>query len=110
MLDAPGVRIAPDGSDYQAVILTPTARGVRADGVLTESATDVLRHGLAWLGGDFRDGPSETLATAAMLTPESAHPIGPEPDGATLGTGRAAKSRGDVTKGAILYPARHTPP
>jgi len=105
MLDAPGVRVAPDGSAYQAIILTPTARGVRADGVLTESATDVLRHGLAWLGGDFRDGPSETIATAAMLTLESAQPIGLELDGEMAELDRRAKFWSDVSKVAFLATA-----
>jgi diacylglycerol kinase family enzyme len=81
MLNAPGVRIGTDGNAYQAIILTPTAAGIAAVGILTEGAADVLRHGLAWLGGDFRDGPSETIACEADIMLESDAPIALEHDG-----------------------------
>src|SRR3546814_11806695 len=60
MMNAPGVAVAGHGGAYPAIILTPTEHGLRADGILTQGPADVLRHGLAWLGGDFRDGPSES--------------------------------------------------
>ena len=81
MMNAPGVRIGADGKAYPAVILTPTAGGIRADGILTEGTGDVLRHGLAWLGGDFRDGPSEPIATGVTVVLESDKPISLEFDG-----------------------------
>lgn len=81
MLNAPGVRIAGQEQAYPAVILTPTDAGLRADGILTEGTGDVLRHGLAWLGGDFRDGPSEAIATGATIILESDAAIGLEHDG-----------------------------
>ncbi len=81
MMNAPGVRVGAGGKAYPAVILTPTATGVHADGILAEGAGDVLRHGLAWLGGDFRDGPSEAIATAATIVLESDKPISLEYDG-----------------------------
>ena len=81
MTNAPGVRVAGHEAAYPAVILTPTPEGIRADGVLTEGTGDVLRHGLAWLGGDFRDGPSEEIATGAAVTLESEAPISLEYDG-----------------------------
>ncbi|WP_293700218.1 MULTISPECIES: diacylglycerol/lipid kinase family protein [unclassified Sphingopyxis] len=81
MLNAPGVRVGPDGEAYPAVILTPTADGIRADGILAEGTGDVLRHGLAWLGGDFRDGPSEPITTADTIMLESEQPISLEFDG-----------------------------
>lgn len=81
MLNAPGVVVAGHGKVYPAVILTPTGQGIAADGVLTEGTADVLRHGLAWLGGDFRDGPSERIATAETILLESAAPISLEYDG-----------------------------
>ena len=49
--------------------------------VLTESTGDVLRHGLAWLGGDFRDGPSDEIATGETIILESDAAIGLEYDG-----------------------------
>jgi diacylglycerol kinase family enzyme len=81
MMNAPGVRVGPDGEAYSAVILTPTSTGIRADGILTEGTGDVLRHGLAWLGGDFRDGPSEPITTALTIMLESEKPISLEFDG-----------------------------
>ncbi len=81
MVNAPGVSVGAGGKDYPAIILTPTPDGIHADGVLTEGTRDVLRHGLAWLGGDFRDGPSEPIASAETIVIESAAPIGLELDG-----------------------------
>lgn len=81
MMNAPGVRVAGQEKSYPAVILTPTETGIRADGILTESTGDVLRHGLAWLGGDFRDGPSEELATGETVILESDAAVSLEHDG-----------------------------
>lgn len=81
MLNAPGVRAQGHDKAYPAVILTPTEGGVRADGILTEGSIDVLRHGLAWLGGDFRDGPSEQIAVGETIVLESEAPISLEYDG-----------------------------
>lgn len=81
MLNAPGVRVAGHGGDYPAIILTPTENGLQADGIVTETTVDVLRHGLAWLGGDFRDGPSEAIVQAETIILDSAHPISLEYDG-----------------------------
>lgn len=81
MLNAPGVRVAGHGQAYPAIILTPTESVVRADGILTEGTADVLRHGLAWLGGDFRDGPSEEIASGETIILESEAPISLEYDG-----------------------------
>lgn len=81
MMNAPGVNVAGHEQAYPAIILTPTARGIRADGILTEGAADVLRHGLAWLSGDFRDGPSEEIVTSKTIILESSDAIGVEYDG-----------------------------
>ncbi|HWW58201.1 MAG TPA: diacylglycerol kinase family protein [Sphingopyxis sp.] len=81
MMNAPGVAVSGHGQAYPAIILTPTAHGIRADGILTEGTADVLRHGLAWLGGDFRDGPSEDIVTGETILLESEAPISLEYDG-----------------------------
>ena len=81
MTNAPGVKVAGQEQTYAAVILTPTPEGIRADGILTEGTGDVLRHGLAWLGGDFRDGPSDEIATGATIILESDAIISLEYDG-----------------------------
>lgn len=81
MLNAPGVRVAGHAGDHSAVILTPLPNGIDAHGILAEGAMDLLRHGLAWLGGDFRDGPSQFITKAAELCLESDRPISIEFDG-----------------------------
>jgi len=81
MMNAPGVAVAGHGPAYPAVILTPTLKGIRADGILTDGSADVLRHGLAWLGGDFRDGPSEEITIAETIILESDAVINLEYDG-----------------------------
>jgi diacylglycerol kinase family enzyme len=81
MMNAPGVKVAGHEQAYSAVILTPTPEGIRVDGILTEGTGDVLRHGLAWLGGDFRDGPSEEIATGETIVLESDAVISLEYDG-----------------------------
>ena len=48
---------------------------------MTEGTADVLRHGLAWLGGDFRDGPSEEITSGETIILKSAAPISLEYDG-----------------------------
>lgn len=80
-MNAPGVRVAGDERDWPAIILTPTAHGIRADGIVADRSADVLRHGLAWLGGDFRDGPTEELLTSETITLEGETPISLEYDG-----------------------------
>ena len=81
MMNAPGVRIAGQDRDWPAIILTPTPHGIRADGIVAEGSADVLRHGLAWLGGDFRDGPTEAIASEEMIILEGETPISLEYDG-----------------------------
>ena len=48
---------------------------------MADATGDVLRHGLAWLGGDFRDGPHERVATAETIILESDRIIALEYDG-----------------------------
>lgn len=90
-MNAPGVRIAGQEQDWPAIILTPTEQGIRADGIVAESSADVLRHGLAWLGGDFRDGPTEELATGETIILEGEAPISLEFDGELKETGSPAR-------------------
>jgi diacylglycerol kinase family enzyme len=91
MRNAPGVRVAGQEQAWPAIILTPTEAGLRADGILTEGAGDVLRHGLAWLGGDFRDGPSEEIARGETIILESDAPIRLEYDGELAETSSPAR-------------------
>ncbi|WP_033073981.1 diacylglycerol/lipid kinase family protein [Sphingopyxis sp. MWB1] len=81
MLSATGVRLAGQSENYPAIILTPTETGLVADGISHDNALDLLRHGLAWLEGDFRDGPSERIGEGETILIESNAPISLEYDG-----------------------------
>ena len=63
--DSPGVTLEGEEQDYPAIFVEPSLAGLRAYGVLATGAGDLFKHGWAWLAGDFRDGPSEPLGTAA---------------------------------------------
>lgn len=56
-----GVWLEGDAGDFPALYLWPTEEGVYARGVLADTAARMIGHGIAWLGGDFRDGPHEDL-------------------------------------------------
>ena len=90
MRNAPGIRVGDDEETWQAVIMTPTKHGIRAEGIRTDGAFDMLQHGIAWLKGDFRDGPSDHLATAATLALGSDAAISLELDGELTALGKAA--------------------
>lgn len=83
MLNAPGVMMEGDASAtaYPAIILTPTDDGIEAHGVLADGVMDIVRHGLAWLAGDFRDGPSEFITKSDRVQLVSAKDISIEFDG-----------------------------
>ena len=81
MQNAPGVSVAGHDGEHSAVILTPRADGIEAQAILAGGALDLLRHGMAWLGGDFRDGPSQFVTKAQDVTLESSTMISVEFDG-----------------------------
>lgn len=69
--DAPGVRIAGQAQEFPAIYLEPWPDGIHGYGVQASGAGDLVRHGFAWLKGDFRDGPLEPIAVADALDLES---------------------------------------
>lgn len=71
-LHGDGVRIGGSAQSFQAINLTPSHDRILAEGLITDSAGAILRHGIAWLGGDFRDGPSVDLSERRAVTVESA--------------------------------------
>lgn len=66
-LNEPGVTLEGRDIDYPAVFVEPSLAGIRAYGVLAGSAGELFGHGWAWLTGDFRNGPSESLGTAPVM-------------------------------------------
>jgi diacylglycerol kinase family enzyme len=103
MLNAPRVRIAGQDRDWPAIILTPTEQGIRADGIVAEGSADILRHGLAWLGGDFRDGPTEEITAGETIILEGEAPISLEYDGELKKT--ESPARFDLATSAVDFVA-----
>jgi hypothetical protein len=71
-----GVKIHGSDQSFQAINLTPKADRILAEGLITDSAGSILSHGIAWLGGDFREGPSVDLSERGAVIIESTGPIG----------------------------------
>jgi predicted polyphosphate/ATP-dependent NAD kinase len=89
-LNGDGVRIRGADETYQAINLTPKADRILAEGLITDSAGSILRHGIAWLAGDFREGPSVDLSERRAVVIEGGGTIGLLLDGepAELPSGR----------------------
>lgn len=71
-----GVRIRGSDTSFQAINLTPKADRILAEGLITDSAGSILRHGIAWLGGDFREGPSVDLSERGAVVIDGSGTIG----------------------------------
>lgn len=72
-LDDSGVRLAGHETPFPAIYLEPSQAGIEAYGIQAASAADLFKHGLAWLQGDFRDGPSERLGCHEVLVLAATH-------------------------------------
>jgi len=66
-LDETGVRIEGQTAQFPAIYLEPSPDGICAYGIQASGAADLFKHGVAWLKGDFRDGPSEPLGSHDAL-------------------------------------------
>lgn len=75
-LHGDGVRIRGSDQSFQAINLTPKPDRILAEGLITDSAGSILSHGIAWLGGDFREGPSVDLSERGAVVIESKGSIG----------------------------------
>ena len=60
--------------EYPAIYLEPRDDHLQAFGVRAETAVDLISHGWAWLQGDFREGPSDSLPADQQVTLTSAAP------------------------------------
>lgn len=65
------VRLADGGNSYPAIyaepFLTDESPRLRLLGFLADGAGELFRHGFAWLGGDFRNGPHDLLGEAEQV-------------------------------------------
>jgi hypothetical protein len=75
-LHGDGVRILGSDESFQAINLTPKPDRILAEGLITDSAGSILSHGIAWLGGDFREGPSLDLSERRAVVIEGKGSIG----------------------------------
>jgi len=75
------VRVAGDDRAFQAISMTPSDEGIVVDGLHADGATLLIRHAIAWVGGDFRDGPRERLTVRPQVTIVSDRPLGLLMDG-----------------------------
>lgn len=76
-----GVSLAGSDASYPALNLTPLAGRIFVQGFLADNAAQVLSHGFAWLGGDFRTGPHDDLGHHAEVVIEGTAEIGMLYDG-----------------------------
>ena len=75
------VRVDGDDRQFQAISMTPSDEGIVVDGLHADGATLLIRHAIAWVGGDFRDGPRERLTVRPQVTIVSKSPLGLLMDG-----------------------------
>jgi len=66
--EAPGVTMKGAEGSFPAIYIEPGKDRLRAYGVKVDSAGELLSHGIAWLKGDFREGPSDTLPASREVT------------------------------------------
>lgn len=68
-VDGPGVQVEGKEGSYPSIFVEPfdaetlSVTAFRADGI-----KDMVAHGIAWLRGDFRNGPSDDLGKMAQVT------------------------------------------
>ncbi|WP_298018775.1 diacylglycerol kinase family protein [uncultured Parasphingopyxis sp.] len=63
-----GVGIEGHDANYPALNLTPAGERLSVDGFVADNAAHLLRHGMAWLGKDFREGPHERIGLFDSVT------------------------------------------
>lgn len=104
-----GVRIRGSDESFQAINLTPKPDRILAEGLITDSAGSILSHGIAWLGGDFREGPSVDLSERRAVVIESKGSIGLLLDGEPAELPSGATYRLEASPLAFLATAPATP-
>lgn len=65
------VKLAGSSENYPAIYAQAESEGIHLMGFTATTMADVFGHGLAWLHGDFRDGPRDELGTCTTCTIES---------------------------------------
>lgn len=87
------VHLDGDSEEYQAIYIQPLANGLEARGIRAQNAADLLKHGWAWLTGDFRKGPADILRVAPDITVECDSEIGLLIDGEKVEASRPCTFR-----------------
>ncbi len=95
------VRLAGSADSYPAIYVEPVGGRLRLLGFTAGGAGELLSHGFAWLGGDFRNGPHVPLGLADTVEIVS--------DAATIGLlvdGERGHARAPLRLRATLSPLR----
>ena len=80
-LSDPDVRIDGVDTPYQAFNLSPDGAAFSVIGFVADGAGDLVRHGAAWISGDFRDGPHVELGQRTHATVTADATLGLQVDG-----------------------------
>lgn len=97
-----GVNVSGSQVSYPALNLTPLDGRVFVQGFLADNAAQLLSHGFAWLGGDFRDGPHDDLGRYDSVVVEGRGDIGMLYDGERGETKPGTKFTFDTLDLALL--------
>jgi len=101
-LSGDDIRVEGQEGSYQAIFLQPGERVMSIKGVLARNAGELIRHGWAWLSGDFREGPNEDLGEAGEVTLLGAEPVGLLVDGERAGAGKIVHFRQEESEHLFL--------
>lgn len=103
------VHLAGKPDQYQAIYIQPVGNQIEARGIKAENAADLLKHGWAWLTGDFRKGPNDILMTGPEITVESDSEIGLLVDGEKVGAARPCRFTREETRLTFLVTGKDAP-
>lgn len=95
------VHLAGTDTRYPAIYVEPRDGQLHLLGFTAAGAGELFRHGSAWLGGDFRNGPHEVLGTAQSVTIAC-----DAPEIGLLVDGEKAHSASPLTITAVRSPLR----
>lgn len=97
-----GVNLAGSDTHYPALNLTPLDGKIFVQGFRADNAAQLLSHGFAWLGGDFRNGPHDDLGGYESVVVEGHGDIGMMYDGERGATTSGTKFTLDTLDLALL--------
>ncbi|CAN5261545.1 diacylglycerol kinase family protein [soil metagenome] len=101
-LSGDDIHVEGHEGEYQAIYLQPSEQGMTVRGVLARNAGELIRHGWAWLSGDFREGPSEDLGCKEAVTLHGVGSVGLLVDGERARAGHIVHFRQEESEHHFL--------